>query len=185
MLQFHGHFVLVAEGHGLGYLRQYLGSLLGGHAISGGDDGGVHVLLYEVLAPLEQLPGHDDGGGGAVPALVVLGLGDLDYHLGRRVLHVYLLEYGHAVVGDDDVAHGVDQHLVHSLGSQGRADRLGHGLGRGDVVGCGVPARLPLGPFFQYQYRCLLGHHEKYPLWAAVIIGTSIKILSIIQPRDT
>ena len=99
-----------------------LDGFLGSHLVSVGDDGGVDVGVDELLGLLEQLPGEDDGGRGPVPALGVLGLGDLDDHLGGGVLHVDLLQDGDAVVGDDDVPDGVDEHLVHSLGAEGRPD---------------------------------------------------------------
>jgi len=93
-----------------------LHGLVAGHAVPGGDDGRVDVGIDEVDGLLQQLAGEDHRGGGPIPALLVLGLGDLHEHLGGGVLDVDLLQDGDAVVGDDDVAHGVDEHLVHSAG---------------------------------------------------------------------
>ena len=87
--------------------------------------------------------GQDGGRRGAVAGLVLLALGHLDEHLGRRVLDVHLLEDGHAVVRDDDVPRGVDEHLVHPLGAERRPDRAGDAPRREDVRASGVA---PAGP---------------------------------------
>ena len=92
------------------------GGLVGSQPETFADDGRMNILLYEVLAALEELASDDDGAGGAVVAVLLLGLGNLDNHLGRGVLDVHLLEDGSTVVGDYHIPHAVDQHLVHALG---------------------------------------------------------------------
>ena len=139
-------------------LEDFLG-LVVGEPVPVGDDRGVHVGVDQVGGLLEELSGEDDGGGGAVPDLGVLGLGDLDEHLGGRVLDVHLLEDGHAVVGDDDVSHGVHEHLVHAPGPEAAPDGVGDRLRGGDVVELGVLAPLPFGSFPKNDDRCVSHSH--------------------------
>ena len=109
------------------------------------------VGVDQGLGLLEQLSGQDDAGRGSVSALGVLGFGDLDDHLGGGVLDIDLLEDGHSIVGDDDISDGVDQHLVHSLGSEGGPDRVGHGLGGADVVELCFLVFAPLRALFEHD----------------------------------
>ena len=127
-------------------LEDLLG-LVVGEPVSGGDDCGVDVGVDQVGGLLEELAGEDDAGCGTVPDLGVLGLGDLDEHLGGGVLHVHLFQDCHTVVGDDDVADGVDEHLVHSPGAEAALDSAGDGHGGGDVVELSVFAFVSLGSF--------------------------------------
>ena len=92
------------------------GGLVGSQSEALADDGRMNILLHEVLATLEEFSSDDDSAGGAVVAVLLLGLGDLDDHLSSGVLDVHLLEDGSTVVGDYNISHAVDQHLVHSLG---------------------------------------------------------------------
>ncbi len=65
--------------------------LIGSHPVSVGDNRGVHILVKEVLGPLQELACDDDRGRGAVADLIILGLGDLDHHLRGGVLDIHLL----------------------------------------------------------------------------------------------
>ena len=56
---------------------------------------------------------------------MLLGLGNIDHHLGCRMVDVHLVENRHAVIGDDDFAKTVDQHRIQTLGT----DRPLHGGG--------------------------------------------------------
>src|SRR5207249_11455198 len=112
-----------------------------------------------VLGLLEQLAGQDDGRRGAVAGFLVLGLRDLDEHLRRGVFDVNLLEDRDAIVRDDDVPEAVHEHLVHSAGAQGRANRIRHGLRGGDVVELCSLAALAARPFLQDEYRRTCWHH--------------------------
>ena len=139
-----------------GDVVEYLDGLGGGHLESVGDDGGVDVGVDEGLGLLQQLSGQDDGGGGAVPALAVLGLGDLDHHLGGGVLDIDLLQDGDTVVGDDDVPDGVHEHLVHSLGSEGGPDGVSDSLRGCDVVELGLLVLAPLGALLEDYNRLVV-----------------------------
>src|SRR3989304_4461364 len=146
-------------------------------AVPRGDDGRVDVLLHEVLRLLQQLPGEDDGRRRAVPGLLVLGLRDLDEHLRRGMLDVDLLEDRHAIVRDDDVPEAVHEHLVQAARAEGRADRIGHGLRRGDVVELRSLAALAARPSLPYENLCA-GWHPRYSshcrFSASAYVGASI-----------
>ena len=133
-------------------LEDLLG-LLGGEPVPGCDHRGVDVLVEELLGALQELARDHDCRGGAVADLVVLGLGDLDHHLGGRVLDVHLLQDRHAVVRDHDVADRVDEHLVHALRAECGPDCVRDGLGRGDVVALRVPTAGTRGPFPEDEDR--------------------------------
>ena len=140
------------------------------------------VLLDQALGLLQQLAREDHRGGGAVAAFLVLGLGDLDDHLRTRVLDVDLLEDGHTIVGDDDVAHGVHEHLVHPLGPERRAHSVGDGLGRGDVVALGSLALFPCGPLLEDEDRNLsIPVHLLLPPVLTSQLGRSVRTLDSIR----
>ena len=151
--------VVVVDGDLLGDVLEDLLGLVVGEPVSAGDDGGVDVGVDQVGGLLEELAGEDDAGGGSVPDLGILGLGDLDEHLGSGVLDVHLLQDGHTVVGDDDVADGVDEHLVHSPGAEAAPDCVGDGPGGGDVVELGVFAFLSLRSFPKDDYGGVTHSH--------------------------
>lgn len=43
------------------------------------------------------------------------------------MLHFHLLNDGGAVIGNDNVSVGADEHLVHTLGAKGGSHELGNG----------------------------------------------------------
>src|SRR5438309_1356208 len=88
----------------------------------------------------------------------VLGLGDLDQHLGGWVLNIHLFHYGGAVICYDDVSDAADHHLVHAARSNGRTDGFGQDLGGHDVASLSVSSSRSLGSFFQDNYWYFLGH---------------------------
>ncbi|KAG5522544.1 hypothetical protein RHGRI_034641 [Rhododendron griersonianum] len=98
-----------------------------------GYDGGVNAGVEEGEALLEECAGNDDDGGGSVAGDDVLGLGELDEHLGGGLEDLHLVEDGGAVVGDDDLAGGGGDHLVHALGAQAGPDGVGHDIGAADA----------------------------------------------------
>ena len=57
---------------------------------------------------------------------------------------VDLAEDAVAVVGDDDAAHGIEEHFEHGAGAEGRPDDVGHGPGGGYVGQLGLAAGLAL-----------------------------------------
>ena len=87
--------------------------------------------------------------------MLFLGLGDLNDHLCSGMFDVHLLEDGRTVVGDDHVSHGVHEHLVHALGSQGGANSIGHGLRSSDVVGLCCATSGSLSAVFENENRSL------------------------------
>src|SRR6059036_478329 len=151
--------VLVVPLDGKGQLSKEFDGLRGGHPVAVHDERRVDLLLDEALRFFEEFPGQDDGARRAVADLVVLGLRDLDQHLGRRMLDLDLLQDRDPVVRDRHVAEGVDEHLVHAFRAEGRLDRVGHRASRGDVVEHRAFPFLALGPFLQYD-DLLTAHHE-------------------------
>ena len=107
------------------------------------DSHSLNVLFQEVFCTLEKLSGDDHGRRGAVTDFIVLGLCDLHHHLGGRMLDVHLLQDGHSIVGDDHISDGVNEHLVHTLGSKSGPYCTGHRFRGGDVHALGVT---PAGP---------------------------------------
>jgi len=75
----------------------------------------------------------DHNGGGAVSGGGVLGLGELDEHLGGGLEDLHLVKDGGAVVSDDDLARGRGDHFVHAPGTQAGADGFGDGACRHNI----------------------------------------------------
>lgn len=98
-----------------------------------GDDRRVDAVGQEDVALFQESARNDDDGGGTVTSGRVLRLGELDEHLGGGLEDLHLVEDGGAVVGDDDLAVGSGDHLVHALGSQAGPDGIGHGSSGEDV----------------------------------------------------
>jgi len=118
----------------------------------------VDVLFEEVLGVLEELARDRDRARRAVAGLVLLRLGDLDDHLGGRVVDVHRLQDGDAVVRDGDVAHRVDEHLVHPFRPERRTYGLGDAARRGDVVLLCVTVLDALGVVAHDDHRLTLLH---------------------------
>jgi hypothetical protein len=119
--------------------------LLAGEVVAADDGRRVDVLLEQVLRLLQELAGQRDGRRRAVADFVLLGLGDLDDHLGRGVLDVHLVEDSHPVVGDGDRPEARDEHLVHAFRPERRPYGVRDRAGRPDVVFLGVAVLDPLG----------------------------------------
>src|SRR5947209_8124420 len=151
--------VLISPLDGKGELSKEFDGLRGGHPVAVHDERRVDLLLDEALRLLEEFPRQDDGARRAIADLVVLGLRDLDQHLGRRMLDLDLLQDRDSVVRDRHVAEGVHEHLVHAFRAKGRLDRVGHRAGRCDVVEHRAFPLLALGPFLQDD-DLLPAHHE-------------------------
>ena len=64
----------------------------------------------------------------------VSGEGKIDENTGGGMFYFQLGEDGGSVVGDEDVANVVDEHLVKTYGSKGCFDNVGHGKGGGDIA---------------------------------------------------
>jgi hypothetical protein len=99
-----------------------------GLAVAVHNHGGVEVSLQQGLGQGEHLATQDDDGGGSVAYFLVLCTRQLDHALCGGVTDVHLSQYTVAVVGDDDAAHGVQQHLKHGAGAQCSPDDVGHSL---------------------------------------------------------
>lgn len=139
-----GHEVGVAHVDAQGLALQDGQGLLQGAVVALHDDGGVEVVPHERLGQDEHLAGQDDDRRGTVADLLVLGPAQLDHGLGRRLADVDLAEDAVAVVGDDDAAHGIEEHLEHRARTEGGPDDVGYGPGGRDVGQLGPAAGLAL-----------------------------------------
>lgn len=79
--------------------------------------GGVDALVQKILSGLEESTGQDDHRSGAITGLDVLGLGNFDQHFGCGVDHFHLFHDSSTIVGNEDFAFGVLDHLVHTSGT--------------------------------------------------------------------
>ena len=102
---------------------------------------------------LQEFACDNDGRGGSVSDFVVLGLCDLNHHLCCRVLDIHLFEDGNAIVGDDNIADGVDEHLVHALWTKGSSDCTCNCLCCSNVHALGIPSTGTGTAFFKNQNR--------------------------------
>src|SRR2546422_43827 len=137
----------------------------------------LHDLNIVIVDEVRRVGALLDGRRGAVAGFLVLGLRDLDEHLGRGVFDVNLLEDRDAIVRDDDVPEAVHEHLIHSAGAQGRAHRIRNRLRGRDVVELRSLAALAARPFLQDQNRRTCWHHvssSEYRIRTLRYIGTSI-----------
>ena len=80
---------------------------------------------FHQLSPVSHIhavsltrPTQDNDGCCAITDLLVLCSAELDHALCCGVCDFDFTEDGVAIVGENDTAHGVEQHLQHSLGAQ-------------------------------------------------------------------
>mmetsp|Transcript_12789 Transcript_12789/g.30607 ORF Transcript_12789/g.30607 Transcript_12789/m.30607 type:complete len:270 (+) Transcript_12789:876-1685(+) len=83
---------------------------------------GVQPLVEQLLGLLQQSPSKDHHTGRAISNLMVLGPTQLHKQLGCWMFNVHLLQDSRPVIGHCYVSILAHDHLVHSLGSQGRGD---------------------------------------------------------------
>ena len=139
-----GHQVGVAHVDAQRLLLQDGQRLLQRAVVALHDDGGVEVVPHERLGQDEHLARQDDDRRGPIADLLVLGPAEFDHGLGRRLADVDLAEDAVAVVGDDDAAHGIEEHLEHRARAEGGPDDVRYGPGGRDVGQLGPAAGLAL-----------------------------------------
>ena len=83
------------------------------------DDSWVNILFDEVFASLEQLSGENNCGGRSIVAVLLLSFRNFNDHFRCWMVDVHFFEDGSTVIGDDNVAHRIDEHLVHAFGAEG------------------------------------------------------------------
>ena len=79
------------------------------------DDGRMDILFKEAFNCRQDLTSEDDDRGGTISDFFVLGSGELDHALSSWMLHVNLSQDGVSIIGQDNTAHWVEQHLKHAL----------------------------------------------------------------------
>ncbi|KAM2268081.1 hypothetical protein ACFX1S_046252 [Malus domestica] len=84
----------------------------------------MNVVGQKDLALFQESVDNDNDGSGVVVDGCVLELGKLDKHLGSRLEDLHLVKNHGAVVGDDNLAIGGGDHLVHALRSQVGSDDI-------------------------------------------------------------
>jgi hypothetical protein len=85
------------------------------------------------LGCLQEGSGHDDDGSGSITGFNILSFGDLNEHLGGWVNDGHLLQDGGAIVGDQNFASLILDHLVHASWTEGSSHDIGDGSGSDDV----------------------------------------------------
>ncbi len=123
----------------------------------------MNVLFNEVFTTLEKFPRNDDRAGGPIVAVLFLSFGNFDNHLGCRMLNVHLFQNGCTIVGDNDITHAIDEHLVHAFGTQ-----CGPNCVCNRFCGCNVVALCTfpsgsIGTFFEDKDRLLSTIHCSFP----------------------
>lgn len=86
------------------------------------DCGRMDSHFEESFALLHHRAGKDDDRSGAVTCFDILRLGSFNQDLGGRMKHGEVLQDGRAVVGDQDFAFRVLDHLVHAFGAERSAE---------------------------------------------------------------
>ena len=123
------------------------------------------VLLDEIFTALQQFACDDHRTGGTIETMLLLGFGHFNNHLGCRVLNVHFLENGSTVIGDDNVAHTVDEHFVHTLGSKCGPYRICDSLCSGDVVALRTLSTGSIRSFFEDEDWLLSTIHWLFHLF--------------------
>src|SRR5439155_4132844 len=129
----------------------------------------VNVLVEKLLRLLEESSCQHHGRGCPVSDLVICRLRDLDEHLSRGMLHVYLLEHRRPIIRDGYVAERVDEHLVHPSRSERCLHYLGDELRSSYVVALGFLSPTSVASFLENEdcltrrcdrrNRCCCGHN--------------------------
>src|SRR5439155_13389267 len=122
-------------------------------------------MLVEVAKTQDSEVG--DGTTTAV-VLAVLGLSDLNEHLGCRILNVHFLHDGCTVIRYDDVSYAADHHLVHPAWAYCRTDGFRQDFGGHNVASLSVSSSRSLGSFSQDYDGYLLRHFRSDSEWEEV-----------------
>eukprot|EP01137_Pigoraptor_chileana_P023696 Opistho-2@90426 len=130
----------VAELHGMRHARENFHSLVNRKLKRLRDGRGVDAPVEKLLRSIQKSAANNDNRRGAVAGLDILGLGQLNEHLCRRVQHLHLLENGCTVVCDGDLAVGCLDHLVHAARAEAGADGIcnalcGRNVARAHLIG--------------------------------------------------
>eukprot|EP00754_Rhynchopus_humris_P021129 Rhum_TRINITY_DN14731_c0_g1::Rhum_TRINITY_DN14731_c0_g1_i1::g.115325::m.115325 len=115
-------------------LLQQLQRLLLRHLVAAHDLRRLQTLLLQQLCVGKQLARKHDGEVAAVAHLLLHGLGRHHEQVGRRVLHLELPQDDGSVVGDEQLAQVVDDHLVEAVRAEAALRDLRHLLARLDVL---------------------------------------------------
>src|SRR5207247_7535887 len=96
--------------------------------------------------------------------LAVLSLGDLNKHLGCRILNIHLLHDGCTVIRYDAVSYATDHHLVHAARADGRTDGFGQDLGAHDIAPLSILPSRSLAAF-SLANDCYFRHVTSISEW--------------------
>lgn len=92
------------------------------------------ALVQEPFSSGQQRACDYNHGSGTITSLHVLGMGQVDHHLGSGVLNFHSLDDGGSVVGDDDVPARGHDHFIHAFWAQASAHSVRDGTRGGDVA---------------------------------------------------
>jgi hypothetical protein len=93
----------------------------------------VDTLIEKLLGLLEDGASEDHNSGSSISDLIVLGCGKLYQKSGGLMMDLHLLEDGGTIVGDDDLSVWRNQHLVHTLWTEGSLKEGSNSSGGQDV----------------------------------------------------
>jgi hypothetical protein len=93
----------------------------------------VDSLVEELLGLLENGASKDNDTSSSISDFIILGSRELNQEFGGLMMDLHLLKDGGAIVGDDDLSIWTNEHLVHSLWSEGSLEEGGNGSCSQDV----------------------------------------------------
>mmetsp|Transcript_25773 Transcript_25773/g.42095 ORF Transcript_25773/g.42095 Transcript_25773/m.42095 type:complete len:213 (-) Transcript_25773:41-679(-) len=100
----------------------------------------MNVLLNQGSGTLQKFSGNNSHRGSTVTNLLILEIGQLDQDFGAWMLQIQTLENGCAIVGDNDIANIIDQHLVQTQWTQRRFDNIRDGHTRRHILAAYIQA---------------------------------------------
>ena len=123
----------------------------------------MHILVDEVLATLQQFSSKHHSGCGTIVAVLLLSFRHFDNHLGSRMLNVHFLENRCSIVGDDDITHAIDEHLVHALWAKRGPNRISNCFRSRNIVALCSLSTGSIRAFFQNENWLLSAIHLVSP----------------------
>ena len=117
--------------------------------ISIDNDGWMDVFFKETFDGGEDLTSKDDDRCGTITDFLILSSCEFNHRFGSWMLDINFSEDGVTIVGKDNTAHWVKEHLKHTLWSKGSSNNISNGLSGFDVGLLGFLTLFSFGVFVQ------------------------------------